>query len=295
MQIVTGYEGAPHVTSWQDRDLNQGIFGDGTYILNVGSKLAATIVSNNQINIADGAVMMQGCLGVIQKGTSDSVAIDNGAQGMQRRDLICAQYSKNGSTGVESMSLVVVKGTPSASSPADPSYTTGDIQNGASLVQEPLYRVNLNGLTVTSVEALVDEQRSMGDVNEELTTVANEVGAIGQLYKTYYTNVPIPQNSFTTVASVAVPAGTYIVSGYVDFTNVTSGYMRAIRISPLGDDAPASGDALMNVVSNHSQTLNACFVVKYSTATTIDLLARHQQNAGTITGCSALLCAVRIA
>lgn len=202
MQIVTGYEGTPHVTAWQDRDLNQGIFGSGTYILDVGSKLVPTIVTNNRIDIADGAVMMQGCLGVIQKGTSESIAIDNGAQGMRRRDLICAQYSKNGGTGVESMSLVVIKGTPSASSPADPSYTSGDIQNGAALAQVPLYRVNLNGLTLSSVELLVDEAGTIsggGTIVQRsgTATLPNQNGSGANL---------------TTVYSELLPTGVYLVS-----------------------------------------------------------------------------------
>ena len=153
MDIVTGHVGSAHVTSWQDRDLNQGIFGPDTYILNVRSKLAATIISNNEIRIADGTLVMQGCQGVIQKGTYDTISIDNGTQGLKRNDLICAQYTKTG--GVESMSLVVIKGT-AASTPVDPSYTTGDIQNGDTPVQVPIYRVSLNGLTLESVQSMVE-------------------------------------------------------------------------------------------------------------------------------------------
>lgn len=202
MQIVTGYEGTPHVTAWQDRDLNQGIFGGGTYILSVGSKMAASIISNNEIRIADGAVVMQGCLGVIQKGTYDTIAIDNGSQGLARHDLICAQYSKNGSTGVESMSLVVIKGTAAATA-TDPAYTSGDIQNGDTLVQVPLYRVVLSGLTVTGVERLVDEA---GTISEGGGATVIRTGT-----------ATLPQQSgvgsnFTTVYSELLPAGTYIIA-----------------------------------------------------------------------------------
>lgn len=202
MQIVTGYEGTPHVTAWQDRDLNQGIFGSGTYILSVGSKMAASIISNNEIRIADGAVVMQGCLGVIQKGTYDTIAIDNGSQGLARHDLICAQYSKNGSTGVESMSLVVIKGTAAATA-TDPAYTSGDIQNGDTLAQVPLYRVVLSGLTVTGVERLVDEAGTISEgggatvIRTGTATLPKQDGAGANL---------------TTVYSELLSAGTYIVS-----------------------------------------------------------------------------------
>lgn len=199
MDIVTGHVGSAHVTSWQDRDLNQGIFGPDTYILNVGSKLAATIISNNEIRIADGTLVMQGCQGVIQKGTYDTISIDNGTQGLKRNDLICAQYTK--SAGVESMSLVVIKGT-AASTPVDPSYTSGDIQNGDTPVQVPIYRVKLNGLTVESVTALVEE-------------VGNISGGGPTTIRTGTASLPRQTGdgaNLTTVYSELLPAGAYAVS-----------------------------------------------------------------------------------
>ena len=177
MNIVTGFKNTAHITSWQDRDLNQGIFGSGTYILGVGSKLAATIISNNEIHIADGVIMVQGCQGVVQKGTYDTISIDNGTQGMYRYDLICIEYTKVSGTGVESLAWKVVKGTPSSSTPSDPSVTSGDIQNGDSPVQVPIYRVSLNGLTVESVTALVIEKGNVANaddvVYEGTTTIAS--------------------------------------------------------------------------------------------------------------------------
>ena len=162
MDIVTGHVGSAHVTSWQDRDLNQGIVGDWYYILGVGSKMAASIITNNEIHIADGVLIAQGCQGVIQKGTYDSISIDNGASGMKRKDLICAEYTKVG--GVESLGWTVVKGTPSASNPQAPSYTSGNIQNGDTPVQFPIYMVILDGLTITEVMPLTHLVGCLNDV-----------------------------------------------------------------------------------------------------------------------------------
>ena len=33
MEIITGYTGKPHVTSEQDRDVNIGVVGEGSYVL----------------------------------------------------------------------------------------------------------------------------------------------------------------------------------------------------------------------------------------------------------------------
>ena len=39
MELVTGRSGSPHITAQHDRQLHQGIFGDGAYILNTGNML----------------------------------------------------------------------------------------------------------------------------------------------------------------------------------------------------------------------------------------------------------------
>lgn len=154
MNIITGYRGEPHITSQQDRNVNIGIFGRGTHIVNVGSQMAATIVSANEITIADGIMVAEGCTATIERGATESLMIENGAQGMLRRDLIVARYTKTSGTGVEDMQLAVITGTPAASSPAVPAYTSGSIADGDTLVEFPLYEVNISGITITSVVLL---------------------------------------------------------------------------------------------------------------------------------------------
>jgi hypothetical protein len=156
MIIITGYRGEPHVYSHHERNTNIGVFGDGTHILDVGSNLAATVVSNNEVQIADGMMVGEGCTAEVPRGTTESLTIENGAQGMQRIDLIVARYTKTAGTAVENMSLVVIKGTSAASDPAVPSYNQGLIADGDSPVDFPLYRVNLSGISITSVQRLVD-------------------------------------------------------------------------------------------------------------------------------------------
>lgn len=156
MNIIWGYKADPHITAQQLRNTYIGIFGDGTHILGVGSNLAATVVSATEVQIADGVMIAQGCTASIENGVTESLVISNGTQGMLRKDLIVAQYTKASGTGVESMGLAVKTGTPAASNPATPSYTTGSIADGDTLVEFPLYQVNLDGITITSIERLVD-------------------------------------------------------------------------------------------------------------------------------------------
>ena len=154
MEIITGYTGKPHVTAEQDRDVNEGIFDTGSFVLKTGSQLATELVSNNEIKVRDGVLVIQGCTAVIKKNTYDPVTIANGSQGMKRIDLIVARYNKNEETKIEEVMLKVIQGTPNASTAAVPTYKTGDIQSGDLVADMPLYKVTLDGLNVTSVDKM---------------------------------------------------------------------------------------------------------------------------------------------
>ena len=182
MNILTGYRGTPHITSAQDRAKNQGAFGEDSYILSVGQNLAAEIVSANEIRIRDGVLTHQGCVANIEQGAYDSLDISNGTQGMLRTDLIVARYTKNSETNVEDISLVVIEGEAAASSPVTPSYNDGDIQSGDTPVDMPLYKVNINGVTISSVDLIADTIWSLQSIGDTaLPTAAQTIsGAIAE-------------------------------------------------------------------------------------------------------------------
>lgn len=182
MDIITGYTGSPHVTAEQDRDINIGIFGNESYVLQTGSQLTAEVSSNNEIKVRDGVIMHQGCAASIKKNTYDSLAITNGSQGMKRVDLIVARYSRDPSTNVESLALKVIQGTPNENSPTVPGYTTGDIQSGDLVADMPLYQVILNGLNITEVKKLFSVQGSIAELSSKFknaeTTIKNNLMSI---------------------------------------------------------------------------------------------------------------------
>lgn len=151
MNIVTGYRGEPHITSQAAQAFNQGTIGTGNYVFNIGEKFSATLVDVNTVTIADGEAIMQGCHFRIEPGESETANIANGTTGMNRKDLICARYTKDSATGIENVELVVIQGEESSSTATEPSYNTGDILDGDSPIDFPLYRVDLAGLTPTLV------------------------------------------------------------------------------------------------------------------------------------------------
>lgn len=175
MEIITGYTGKPHVTAEQDRDVNEGIFDTGSFVLKTGSQLAAELVSNNEIKVRDGVLVIQGCTAVIKKNTYDPVTIANGSQGMKRIDLIVARYNKNEETKIEEVTLKVIQGTPNASTAAVPTYKTGDIQSGDLVADMPLYKVTLNGLNVTSVDKMFTVIPTLPELSSNLVNINSKI------------------------------------------------------------------------------------------------------------------------
>ena len=168
MEIITGYVGKAHVKAEQDRDINQGIIGPGSYVLKTGMQLAAEVSSNNEIKIRDGVLMHQGCAASIKKNTYDSLTIINGSQGMKRIDLIIARYEKDQNNGTESLELKVIQGTPAEANAEVPSYTEGDIQAGDYVADMPLYKVIIDGLNITEVKKVFEIVGSNKDLTDKL-------------------------------------------------------------------------------------------------------------------------------
>ena len=176
MQLNTGDTGRA-VSPAADGSLYSKIFGSGCYVLSGGNELKAEIQSNNLIKIYDGDLIMQGRHSYIPASDSDNVTINNGSQGMNRKDLIVARYTKD-STGVEDVTLQVVQGTATSGTATAPGYTDGDILKGATAKDFPLYEVSLTGINITEVKKLF---KVLG-TNEYLTDKVAELnGKSGKL------------------------------------------------------------------------------------------------------------------
>lgn len=154
LDIVTSYQGFDHITADQLADFQRGLLGDSC-ILPVGSKMEVNIQTANQITVADGVVVYDGREIHIPYGTSENVAITSGTQGMMRNDIVCLQYNRDESSGVESVEFVTIAGTPVASDPQDPAYSNLDIRTGVFMSQKPFCRVRLNGTAIEGIDMLV--------------------------------------------------------------------------------------------------------------------------------------------
>ena len=168
--LVTGSHGGddPHVESKHDALMHAAMLGRGGYILKTRNwTMKPTAKDANNITIPAWDLVVEGRQIYIAAPTD--VNIQSGSQGQKRRDLIVVRYALNSGTGVETVTLEAIKGKPSAATPADPGIETGSIIGGAIVSDLPLCRVNLDGITITSIDTLVNVMQPLEDVWDSLT------------------------------------------------------------------------------------------------------------------------------
>lgn len=175
MELVTGYAGKAHVTSYQDAAIQAGIVGVDNGVLSyVGQGMKAVTTSANNIRIYDGVALIGGKAVVIDRDTYQDVAIANGTVGKYRNDIIYIKYTKDAFTGVESVTFDVKQGA-AGNSGIDPALTTNNLYSTGTLTSEiPFKRVRLNGLAIESVENMHDNVPSLSELNRKL--VQTETG-----------------------------------------------------------------------------------------------------------------------
>lgn len=176
MKIVSGRTGSPHVTSQQFRQMLEGIIGQGSYIITSGENLKPELSSNNLLKIRSGMMAHHGCISCVDIGTYDEVTLTNGSQGMKRIDLIVNRYTRNAETEVENCSWKVIQGTPVASNPAVPAYTSGNLQDGDLVDDCPAFEVHYDGINVTEVKSLLSVVDGLSELSSNLKTATADSG-----------------------------------------------------------------------------------------------------------------------
>lgn len=135
-EIVDGMTGTKHISSDDLAALNTATVGKADCVLDYGNDFSLTMASANAATLGTGVGMVGGKRFWNQAPVQ--LTVESGAQGQKRNDLVVARYAKT-SAGIESITPVVIKGTPTTGTPADPATTANDLK---------LWRVPLNGITV---------------------------------------------------------------------------------------------------------------------------------------------------
>lgn len=229
VELITGHAGSAHISAADDGWLNVGVVGSGKYVLDTGTQFACNVQSANLVTIGIGDALFEGRH--VRVSATENVALDNGAQGVNRNDLICIKYEYNSSTSVETASLAVIKGTASSSTPTDPTIPSGSILEGATAAYMPLWRIPISGITVGTPEKLY------GDVLVTLEGMLSKTWAASQI-----PNLPASKITSGTLDAARIPS--------LDASKIGSGTLAAARVPNMDASKIVSGTFGSSLIPN---------------------------------------------
>lgn len=169
MAYLINGNGYTPVTAQQDADLYAGIVGQRLQVLNVGQKMAASLIDSNTVRIGDGEALCQGRRIHNDPGMYDDFIIPNGSQGTTHWYIIGYKLHTDSGTGQEIASAFVQQ-----MSSATATITEDVLRDGASECYVSFYRVTQTNVSLTNVQPLYDKTYSI----EEMLELMYPVGSI---------------------------------------------------------------------------------------------------------------------
>ena len=183
-ELITGHGGTPHISSEDVGNLLAGVIGEDSYCL--GASPTVTMVDANTVSISQADLVLNGRHVRIKE--TENVTIESGSVGYYRHDLIICRYEYNSSTRVESVRFLAITGTAAATSAGavDPTteYMNQSILDGALIVDIPIVRIVLNGLTPTATwllgvtQTLYDNSQAIVDVAADVADIQSSLDAV---------------------------------------------------------------------------------------------------------------------
>ena len=170
-EIVDGMTGTKHISSDDLAALNTATVGKADCVLEYGNDFALTMTSANTATLGTGVGMVGGKRFWNQAATS--LTIQSGTQGQKRNDLVVARYAKT-SAGIESITPVVIKGTPTTGAAADPATTANDLK---------LWRVPLDGINAETPVRLFEPVTPLATLGDSVSHGGEQPFAGGYLYR----------------------------------------------------------------------------------------------------------------
>lgn len=229
-EIVDGMTGTKHISSDDLSALNVATIGKANCVLEYGDDFKLTMASANRATLGTGVGMVGGKRFWNQAATS--LTVQSGTQGQKRNDLVVARYAKT-AAGIESITPVVIKGTPSTGTAADPATTSNDLK---------LWRIPLNGIGVGTPVRLFDLVASLATLRDSVSSETD--------YQFLY------GNSFST-DHVAYHKKGFLVEMFWDFAQETTQTFNAgtlpVKFRPAHSfHAPAVRTSQNGTVSNNT-------------------------------------------
>ena len=164
-----------HIYAEDDASIYLSMFG-GDGVSTNGQSCKATVLSNNKVRIADGIICVGGHFARIPYGDYIDCEIENGQSGKKRNDIIVARFETTGTGGIDTYTCEVKKGT-AGSTATDPEIVQEDLYKAGKVRELPLYRVKIEGLSITAVEQLFTLRKTNEELEKELAELnSNKIG-----------------------------------------------------------------------------------------------------------------------
>lgn len=173
LNINTPPEAEPHIYAEDDATIYKAVFG-GDGVSTIGQACKATVLSNNKVRIADGVLCVDGHMARIPYGEYEDCEIMNGQSGKNRNDIIVAKFETTGTGGIDTMTCEVIQGT-AGETAVDPELTQDDIYAGGKVREYPLYRVKIEGLSITAVERMFEIIPSNKDLSNKVAELNKNI------------------------------------------------------------------------------------------------------------------------
>ena len=158
-----------HIYAEDDAAVYLSMFG-GDGVSTNGQSCKATVLSNNKVRIADGVICVGGHFARIPYGDYIDCEIENGQSGKKRNDIIVARFETTGTGGIDTYTCEVKKGT-AGTTAADPEIVQEDLYKAGKVRELPLYRVKIEGLSITAVEQLFTLRKTNEELEKELASL----------------------------------------------------------------------------------------------------------------------------
>lgn len=162
-----------HIRAEDDASIYQSIFGEDG-VSTVGQACKATVLSNNKVRIADGIICVGGHFARIPYGDYIDCEIDSGQSEKKRNDIIVARFESTGTGGIDTYTCEVKKGK-AGSTATDPEIVQEDLYKAGKVRELPLYRVKIEGLSITAVEQLFTLRKTNEELEKELESLNSKI------------------------------------------------------------------------------------------------------------------------
>lgn len=242
--VNTPTEDEAHIYAEDDAAIYQSLFGEDG-VSSVGQACKATVLSNNKVRVADGVICVGGHFARIPYGDYIDCEIENGQSGQNRNDIIVARFETTGTGGIDTYTCEVKKGM-AGSTATDPEIVQEDLYKAGKVRELPLYRVKIEGLSITAVEQLFTLRKTNEELEKELVSLNSKS--------------IIPQSGIDWIVERH--------GNYFEAYGVYSGYVSANKLYAIDVQLPFVVDELIVAFANpsyHAYYLNKWYINEVQT------------------------------